>query len=129
MYYLSLLNREASSIITSLRRHPCHILWCVGNELFNGWSGMTNQSLPLRLLDKLCYELDRSKPFIMTSPRCGIGHGGYTFFDHLGEVFKAFQSASNTAYTEFGVPSVTPLEELKKIIPENELYPINPTDS
>ena len=128
-HYLSVLEREATSIIKSLRRHPCHIMWCGGNELFNGWSGMSDQSLSLRLLDKLCYELDRSKPFIMTSPRCGMGHGGYTFLDGTTEVFEEFQSASKTAYTEFGVPSITSIEELRKIIPENELYPINPTEN
>lgn len=128
-HYLSILHKEAASIITALRRHPYHVLWCGGNELFNGWSGMSDQSLPLRLLDKLCYELDRSKPFIMTSPRCGMGHGGYTFLDDSGEVFEVFQSSSKTAYTEFGVPSVAPLEQLKKIIPEDELYPIEPTES
>lgn len=128
-HYLSVLGREASSIITSLRRHPCHVLWCGGNELFNGWSGMSDQSLPLRLLNKICYELDSSKPFIMTSPRCGMGHGGYTFLDDSGEVYNVFQSSSKTAYTEFGVPSVTSLDELKKIIPQDEMYPINPTES
>ena len=56
---LAVLEQEASAIIRSLRGHVSIVLWCGGNELFNSWSGMTDQSLALRLLNKLCYELDR----------------------------------------------------------------------
>lgn len=129
-HYLSILEAEATSIIKNLRHHACLALWCGGNELFNAWSGMTDQSLPLRLLGKLCYELDKYTPFIMTSPRCGMGHGGYSFSDWEGnEVFKVFQESNKTAYSEFGVPGFAPLSQLKKIIPEDELFPITPTES
>ena len=131
-HYLNVLEKEATSIILSLRNHACLVMWCGGNELFNGWSGMDEQSLPLRLLDKLCYEYDRNHPFIKTSPIMGMAHGGYTFYDEVrfgGDMFTEFQRANNTAYTEFGVPSIAPLEVLKKIIPENEIFPIEETES
>ena len=131
-HYLEVLEREAKSIILSLRRHACLALWCGGNELFNGWSGMDEQSLPLRLLDKLCYEYDNAHPFLKTSPVMGMAHGGYVFYDEEkmgGDIFVAFQRAHNTAYTEFGVPSISPLSVLKKIIPEDEIYPITESDS
>ncbi len=129
--YMQVLESEASAIIEALRHHPCLALWCGGNELFNSWSGMTDQSHALRLLNKLCYELDYDRPFLATSPLIGMAHGGYRFFDKTqgGDVFCAFQRASNTAYTEFGVPSVASAELLKKIIPEDELFPITPTDA
>ena len=73
--YLSVLEQESVSILKRLRRHPCLALWSGGNELFNEWSGMTNQSLALRLLEKNCYDLDRHTPFIATSPLYGMGHG------------------------------------------------------
>ncbi len=125
-HYLKILEQEATSIIRRLRRHPSCVLWCGGNELFNNWSLMTDQSLALRLLNKLCYELDRDKPFIMTSPLCGMGHGGYTFYDDAAEmdVFQLFQSSSNVAYTEFGVPGTPDEDYLRSFIPENELFPI-----
>ena len=129
-HYLLVLEREATSIIRSLRSHACLVLWGGGNELFNRWSGMDEQSLPLRLLDKLCYELDRAHPFIKTSPIKGMAHGGYAFYDEermSGDVFSEFQNASNTAYTEFGVPSIAPLDVLKRIIPEDEIFPITDT--
>ena len=124
--YLRVLEQEASSIIRALRSHPAVVMYCGGNELFNNWSLMTDQSLALRLLNKLCYDLDRERPFIMTSPVFGMGHGGYTFYDPDAkcDVFTLFQQSGCTAYTEFGVPGVTDLENLRKIIPEDELFPI-----
>lgn len=123
--YMSVLESEATAILKKLRSHPCITMWCGGNELFNSWSGMDQQSMPLRLLDKLCYELDRERPFIMTSPLFGMAHGGYTFTDERqgGEVFNEFLSSFNTAYTEFGVPSLASADDLRRIIPADELFP------
>lgn len=125
-HYLSVLEQEAGAILRSLRSHPSVVLYCGGNELFNNWSMMTDQSLPLRLLNKLCYELDPKAPFLMTSPVFGMAHGGYTFYDPDAccDVFTLFQNARNTAYTEFGVPGITDLESLRQIIPPGELFPI-----
>lgn len=79
--YLDVLEQEAAYIIKSLRSYACLVLWCGGNELFNRWSGMTEQSFALRLLNKLCYELDRKTPFIMTAHLMGMGHGHYMYYD------------------------------------------------
>lgn len=130
--YLATLESEATYILQHLRSHASIVLWCGGNELFNGWSGMDDQSLPLRLLNKLCYEYDPSLPFIPTSPMMGVGHGGYLFYSPKyqdGEVFEEFQRSRHTAYTEFGVPSISSVENLKKVIPEDELFPIRRTDA
>lgn len=129
-HYLSVLEREAISVIKKMRHHACLAFWCGGNELFNAWSGLDEQSHALRLLNKLCYEYDNDRPFIMTSPITGMAHGGYTFVDRDGrEVFEMFQSANFSAYTEFGVPSISPVHQLRKIIPEDELFPIVKTDA
>ncbi len=124
--YLRVLEQEATSILLRLRRHPSVVLWCGGNELFNSWSGMTDQSLALRLLNKLCYEYDPHTPFLMTSPLCGMAHGGYTFYDDREQcdVFALFQHAHYTAYTEFGVPGLPDADNLRSFIPEAELFPI-----
>lgn len=130
--YLATLESEATWILRHLRSHPSLVLWCGGNELFNGWSGMDEQSLPLRLLNKLCYENDPTLPFLPTSPMGGVGHGGYLFYSPRfqdGEVFEEFQRSHCTAYTEFGVPSISSVENLKKIIPADELFPIRRTDA
>ena len=127
--YLAVLEQEARTIILNLRKYTSIVLWCGGNELFNGWSGMDDQSLPLRLLNSLCYLLDQKTPFLMTSPLMGMGHGGYFFRFEGKDVFQFLNHAHYTAYTEFGVPNITDEEELKKIIPDDELFPIKRTPS
>ena len=129
-HYLQVLESEASAIIERLISHPCLVLWCGGNELFNNWSGMDEQKLALRLLNKLCYELDRDRPFIMTSPLMGMGHGSYLFRYQTGEeVFHAMQRAHNTAYTEFGVPSISDREYLLRCLPAEKVEPFEPNES
>ncbi|RPI03124.1 MAG: hypothetical protein EHM72_02350 [Calditrichaeota bacterium] len=127
-HYLSVLEQEAGSIIRKLKPHPSLVLWCGGNELFNAWSGMTDQSSALRLLNALCYHLDPQRPFIMTSPQMGIGHGNYVFrdLDSGEEVFQLMKRARQTAYTEFGVPSPSPVALLKTFIPPEHRWPPRP---
>ena len=122
--YLCVLDQESRSIIRRVRQHASLALWCGGNELFNAWSRMTDQSLALRLLNKNCYELDRDTPFIATAPLGGMGHGDYRFRDETGrEVFQIFAQARNTAYSEFGCPGPSDVAYLKSFIPEAELFP------
>ena len=123
--YLKVLEQEARSIIRRVKKHACLALWSGGNELFNSWSGMTEQSLALRLLNSLCYQLDPRTPFIYTSPVYGIGHGHYVFYDASinEDVFQWMAKARNTAYTEYGVPGLSNLNVLKSFIPDNELFP------
>lgn len=126
-HYLEVLDQESRSIIKRLRHHACLVMWCGGNELFNAWSGMTDQSLALRLLSKNCYELDINTPFIMTSPLMGMAHGNYLFRYDTGEdVFQVMPKADNTAYTEFGCPGPSSVEYLKTFIPANQLFPPKP---
>ncbi len=125
--YLRVLDRESRSIILRVRQHPSLALWCGGNELFNAWSGMTDQTLALRLLNKNCYELDRDTPFIATAPLGGMGHGDYRFRDERGrELFQIFTQAQHTAYSEFGCPGPSSVDYLKTFIPEQELFPPRP---
>ena len=130
-HYLRTLEQEASAIIGKLRRHPSVVLWCGGNELFNSWSGMTEQHLALRLLNKLTYELSPEIPFNMTSPLSGMKHGGYTFIDRESglDPFALFGGAHATAYTEFGVPGITSADYIREIIPPDELFPPKPGGS
>jgi beta-mannosidase len=125
--YLNILEQESRSIIKRLRCHPSLVMWCGGNELFNAWSKMTDQSLALRLLNRNCYDLDPNTPFIMTSPLMGMAHGNYLFRYNDGrEVFQVMPQAKNTAYTEFGCPGPSSVDTLKNIIPEEELFPPKP---
>ncbi len=122
--YLQVLDQESKSIIRRLRSHCSVVMWCGGNELFNSWSGMTDQSLALRLLNKNGYDLDPCRPFLMTSPLMGMAHGHYKFRDEQGEeVFQWMTRASHTAYTEFGVPGPSSAEYIRRFIPATDLFP------
>ncbi len=127
-HYLRILEQEAAAIIQKIRRHPSLVLWCGGNELFNSWSGMTEQSLALRLLNKLTFELSPEIPFNMTSPLSGMKHGGYTFIDRESglDPYALFGQSHATAYTEFGVPGIPSADCIRDIIPAEELFPPNP---
>ena len=128
--YLSVLESEASAIIRRLRGHACLAFWCGGNELFNSWSKMTEQSYALRLLNKLCYELDKKRPYINTSPLMGMAHGCYLFVYPNGqEVYDAMIHSDHTAYTEFGVPSLSDLDLLLAAMPEDQLFPMVPNET
>ncbi len=125
--YLTVLKQEATSIIKSLRTHPCITFWCGGNELFNNWSGMTQQSHALRLLDKLCYDHDRYTPFNMTSPLYGVVHGSYVkVVFPKGEEGHEFicdvKNSKATAYTEFGCNGASNKEYILKYIMDEKDY-------
>ncbi|NJN27052.1 MAG: hypothetical protein HC819_14285 [Cyclobacteriaceae bacterium] len=126
--YLNVLRQESESIIKRVRKHASLAMWCGGNELFNNWSGMTEQSLALRLLNSQCLLLDPKTPFIYTSPVIGMAHGHYVFRDWNDgeEVYARMTRARNTAYTEFGLPAPSSLEVLQTIIPADELWPPKP---
>lgn len=123
--YLRVLDHESRSIITRLREHACLVMWCGGNELFNGWSLMTDQDLALRLLNRNCYDLDPHTPFLPTSPVMGVGHGHYVFRDPTTgeEAWEIFQRSRYTAYTEFGCPGPASVEVLETFIPPEDRFP------
>ena len=126
--YLSVLDVESRAIIRRLRRHPSLALWCGGNELFNEWSGMTDQSLALRLLNRNTFEMDPHTPFLPTSPVMGMAHGGYSFANPKTgeEIFQSLPRAENTAYTEFGISGPSPESVLREFLKEEELFPPRP---
>ena len=123
--YLAELEQEARSLITRLRSHPSLVLWCGGNELFNHWSGMTDQDAPVRLLASLCWQLDPARPFLPTAPFGNMAHGPYSFREHVGgwEIWSVFQDRAHTAYTEFGCTAPTHADTARRVLPATELWP------
>ena len=125
--YLEILDRESQSIIRRLRGHASLAIWCGGNELFNDWSGMDDQSLALRLLASNCFRMDPMRPFIPTSPLFGMAHGNYVFrYPDGRDVYEVIPENHNSAYTEFGSPGMSDVDILRTIIPEEELFPPRP---
>ena len=135
-HYLKVLEKEAIGIIEKLYNHPSIILWVGGNELYNGWSGMDEQSPALRLLNAICYEKDPTRPFWPTSPIHGIVHGPYVYNidrdvyrkGHFMEHYEVYEYMKTCFAAEFGVSSITNLPLLKKYLPEKDLkLPIKKT--
>lgn len=121
-HYCRVLKDEAESIVLRLRNNAGLVLWCGGNELFNSWSLMTDQSYPLRLLNKVTLELSPEIPFIMTAPVSGMAHGPYSFCgDTYRTLIEVFQESSATAYTEFGCWSISPVEFLRTFLTEEDI--------
>ena len=142
-HFLTVLEQEVTTIVKRLRSHPCLVLWCGGNELLNSWSGMTEQSHALRLIDAICYKYDRFTPYNMTSPLTGMGHGNYNNVvsnedgrtanpNNLPEGVKLPEKdcefltvltyCRHTAYTEFGCCGGARPEYVKKYITDGESY-------
>lgn len=122
--YLKLLKNEALDIINRVAKHPCHVIWCGGNELFNSWSGMTDQSLALRTLNSLTLDKTPNIPFLPTSPLMGMAHGSYLFIYFDGrEVIDVMQNSNHTAYTEFGAPSISNIDCLMRAADKEKLFP------
>lgn len=126
--YIAVLKEEATAILKRLRHHPSIAIWCGGNELFNAWSRMTDQSKALRLLNALCLEYVPEIPFLPTSPVEGMGHGPYGFADALDgtELLEKMAKARKTAYSECSTAGPAMPEILREFIPENELFPPQP---
>lgn len=123
-HYLDVLKSEATNIVRRLRTHPSVVMWCGGNELFNSWSGMTEQHHALRLLDSVCYGEDRFTPFDMTSPLNGMAHGPYRNYDeHIKEeLITSVRKHHDTAYTEFGAPGMSNREVILSFMSEEEFH-------
>lgn len=126
--YLAVLEKEATAIVRRLRTHPCLVLWCGGNELFNNWSRMTDQHHALRLLNSICYREDQDTPFMMTSPLNGMAHGHYLNYDEeTGQEFITLLTHSHyTAYTEFGCPAVADETQLMSFMSDEEYADFRP---
>ena len=129
-HYLAVLEQEAVAIVRRLRTHPCLTIWCGGNELFNSWSGMTDQHHALRLLDSICFREDRMTPFIMTSPLTGMAHGHYVNYDPLDgiETIQRVVNAHFTAYTEFGSLAVAPADYIRRFMSEADFNDFSETN-
>jgi len=85
----------------------------------------------LRWLNAICLEYSPEIPFIPTSPVMGVGHGHYIFYDKNTneDVFQILNRSHHIALTEFGMPSPSDLNIIRKIIPGNELFPPDPTEA
>jgi len=123
--YLRDLEREARAMLARIAPHPCLVVWSGGNELFNSWSGMTDQSHALRLLNSLTFQEDPDTPFLPTLPVEGLGHGYYLFRNPSNgeECFTIAARSQMSGLTEFGVPGPPDVSTIREFLPAEEPWP------
>ena len=124
--YLQVLEQESGSIIRRIRKHPSLVIWSGGNELFNSWSGMTDQSLAHPLAQQPVPCTGSPYPFHQHFAPLRYGSRSLCFSRSRfwkGGILGLMKEARKTAYTEFGIPSPSPVELLKSVLPPGELWP------
>jgi len=129
--YLRDLELEARGMLDRIAPHPCLAAWSGGNELLNAWSGMTDQSHALRLLNALTFDADPDTPFLPTLPVDGLGHGYYLFRSPQDgrECFQIAADSRTTGLTEFGIPGPPEVGVIAGMMPPEELWPPHPDGS
>lgn len=111
--------------VKMLRNHPSLYLWCGGNETYppdDILQALENDIFPK--YDPKRFFLDKStSPKLMTNSIGGVGDGPYGIREPE-DIFNTRSFPFNPETGSIGIPNY---EGLKKIIPENELFP--PVDS
>ena len=117
----SLFLESVTDQVKMLRNHPSLYLWCGGNE--TPPPADINQALEkdiLPQLDPRRFYLDKSTSArLMTNSKGGTGDGPYG----IQEPSYWFTERSFPFNPETGNIGIPNIEGLKKIIPENELFP------
>ena len=140
------IQREAEIVVKQLRNHACIVLWCGNNE--NQWlheerqregkaaDRMYGEYLYNVILPEVCSRLDPQRPYWPGSPYGGEDSNSPDVGDrHLWNVgdpplaaeervrFSNYAEDRGRFISEFGVLSVTPLETLRRFLPEQDLDP------
>ncbi len=122
--------KEVEEVIRSLRNHPSLLLWCGGNENYQGLELLgiksdVGRSLFEQIMPDACAALDPSRPFHPSSP-----YGGpYSnwplegdWHDYAPITFYP-ESSVPLFVSELGAFSAPRLTSLRKFLDEEELWP------
>jgi|GEM_PF-1348483 len=145
-WFLKQVQREAEFVVKSLRNHPCMALWCGDNEIERGWYGGSKaKGQPLdeyksyvinrKLLPSVCRKFDPDRPYLTSSPTSPFGavspddpyegdHHLWAFSRHYKDPVYAGDKCRFVS--EIGSVSLPMPASLRRFIPENCLWPIDP---
>jgi beta-mannosidase len=118
--YLQLVERESEAIVRDLRPHPSVVLWCGGNE----FSPERNRPV-VDILHRTVTRLDAERPFLDASPAEGDSHNWQVWHDFHPP--SAYRQDRALFASEFGLQAVPDKETLRKVIPDEELWPPGPS--
>jgi hypothetical protein len=108
---------NARDKIKRYRNHPSIALWCARNE------GFAPAAIAAGL-DAAIRELDGTRRFQRSSSDDGVhGHGPYRY----QEPESYFKTHARGFTTEIGLPSIPSVESVRRMMPAEDLWPINDT--
>ena len=105
-------DQQVSRVVKRLRNHPSLVMWGGGNENAH----VIGADEGLFLVGRRCRLLDPSRPFHRSSPWGGSMHNWYVYHGG-GPIDAGFMSNSMPFFGEFGVPSMTSMQEWPKFLP------------
>ncbi|MGC9341912.1 MAG: glycoside hydrolase family 2 protein, partial [Bacteroidales bacterium] len=128
---LQITGRETRQILPLMMNHPCVVRYGGGNEWYIG----AQNSRQMAQLRQICNEMDPTRPFHDPDPETvAQRHGPHGF------IYNTHYQIYNTGYpltagpddpiewTEYGSSGASSVTTLRRIMPEDHLFPIRPND-
>ena len=146
--FIDNIKNEIKQQVTRLRNHPSLVLWCGNNEIIEGWNnwGWQKQygynftdslkiindynNLFKEVIPAILKEYDPQRPYHPSSPANGWGRKESYLVDDVHywgvwwglEPFENYEQKTGRFVSEYGFQSVPLFANLKKFIPENDLF-------
>jgi beta-mannosidase len=114
--FMTLVEREATSIVEDLRNHASVAIWCGGNEF-----GSSKNQKPVGILSDVVQRGDGTRPWLAASPSSGDRHN-WTVWHH-GAPVSAYVKEQATFVSEFGLQSAPDVESMRSFLPPGSLWP------
>ncbi len=128
---LKITASEIRQILPLMINHPCVVRYGGGNE----WYTNDKNSRQMAQLRQICNEVDSTRPFHDPDPECvGQRHGPYEYENNT--IYQVYNSGhpmnsgpdDPMEWTEYGVSGASSIKSLKRIMPEESLWPIELSD-
>ncbi len=128
------VSKEQQQVMPLLINHPSVFRYGFGNELV-----LTREnSIHVRLYEKICSELDPHRAVIASDPIPGMQRHGPYYFRFPG-TYNQYNTgypreyagpANPVEFSEYGASGASSFETIKRVIPEEkDRWPISPLDS
>lgn len=113
-----LFMRNATDVVRRFRNHPSIAIWCPRNE------GYATESLEKRLAEMIVRE-DCTRRYHPNSRHCNLRPSGP--WHYYKDAAKYYRDDAYGFNTEIGSPSVPTAATMRKMMPEEDLWPISDT--
>jgi len=136
--FLERLEPVSRTMVRARRHHPCHIVWCGGNELmWDDYVPVTVRHRNIALLARIVREEDPGKAFLPASASgpvfCdqeadfgkGLHHDVHGPWEYLGDIdhYRFFNNNDALLRTESGTPGMSRHELVVGLADGREVWP------